>query len=147
MARPRYRRGFSLIELLVVAGIAAILAAIAVPGYRGHVLRVHRSEALQALLALAAAQERHHLQHGRYAGTLDGADDAAAERLPIAATTGEGRYRLTIEAADDVRYTARATATGNQADDRACAVLGIDETGARRAWNLEGARNDSRCWR
>lgn len=147
MARPRHRCGYSLIELLVVAGIVAMLAAIAVPGYRSHMLRVHRTEAIQALLALAAAQERHHLQHGRYAAALGAADDGTVERLPLSTATDGGRYRLAIDAADELMFTARAAAIGTQADDRACATFGIDETGARTAWNRSGARNDAGCWR
>ena len=147
MARARHRRGFSLIELMVAVGIAAVLAAAAIPSWREHVRRVHRTEAIRALLALAAAQERHHLRHGRYASALGGADDAAAERLPVATTTDGGRYRLAIDAGDDLTFTARATANGSQAGDAQCAVLLIDETGERRAEDVAGTRSDTRCWR
>ena len=147
MARTRPRRGFSLIELMVAVGIAAVLAAAAIPSWRAHVRRVHRTEAIRALLALAAAQERHHLRHGRYASALGGADDAAAERLPIATTTEGGHYRLAIEAGDELTFTARATASGAQSEDTQCAVLLIDVTGQRRAEDVAGRRSDSRCWR
>ena len=147
MSRARQRRGFSLIELMVAVGIAAVLAAAAIPSWRAHVRRVHRTEAIRALLALAAAQERHHLRHGRYASALGGTDDAAAERLPVATTADGGRYRLAIEAGDELTFTARATASGGQAEDTQCAVLSIDETGERRAEDAAGRRSDSRCWR
>lgn len=147
MARARPRRGFSLIELMVVVGIAAVLASVAIPSWRSHVRRVHRTGAIQALLALAAAQERHHLRHGRYASALGGADDTVADRLPIATTTDGGRYRLTLDAGDEFTFIARATASGSQAEDPECAVFAVDETGERRAEDRAGRRNDARCWR
>jgi len=132
---------------MVAVGIAAVLASVAIPSWRSHVRRVHRTEAIQALLALAAAQERHHLRHGRYASALGGADDTAADRLPVAATTDGGRYRLAIGAGDELTFTARATASGSQSEDVECAAFALDETGERRAEDAAGRRSDARCWR
>jgi type IV pilus assembly protein PilE len=147
MARSRRRRGFTLIELLVTVAIAAVLASLALPAYRGHVRRVHRAEAIEALLALAAAQERHRLQHDRYADSLDAADDADPDSLPLASRTAGGRYRLALVDADEFAFTATASAVGTQAADRACRVLSIDASGARRASTAAGLANDARCWR
>lgn len=147
MARSRRRRGFTLIELMVTLAIAGLLAGLALPTYRGHVRRVHRSEAIEALLALAAAQERHRLQHDRYAAALDAGDDEDPERLSLASRSAGGHYRLALADADEFSFTATATAAGTQADDHDCRVLSIDASGARRASNAEGLATDARCWR
>ena len=44
------RRGFTLVESMVVVGIAAVLATIAYPTLEGHVLRARRADALVALM-------------------------------------------------------------------------------------------------
>ena len=136
--------GSTLLELVVVLAIAALLATMAVPAYRGHVLRTHRVDAQSALLGLAAAQERFHLRHLRYASQSE-LDAAAPGGLGIASITAEGRYRLTIDGADAATFTASALASGPQADDGQCRIFRIDARGARSATDAAG-QAAPRCW-
>jgi type IV pilus assembly protein PilE len=137
-------RGITLIELMVVLAITAMLASLAIPAYRSHVLRAHRVEARSALLGLAAAQERFHLQHLRYAAQPELAT-VPPDGLGIASATAEGRYRLAIEAADTSTFTASAAATGAQRDDLQCAVFALDARGTRSASDAAG-NPAGHCW-
>jgi type IV pilus assembly protein PilE len=138
------RRGMTLLELLVVLVVVGVLGSLALPAYRGHLLRTHRVEATGTLLALAAAQEKFYLQHDRYATHAE-LSSAPPDGLGIAATSGDGRYALTIDTADAAGFTATAQATGTQAADTACAAFRIDAAGERSATDGAG-RAAPRCW-
>lgn len=74
--RPRAaQRGFTLVELMVVAAIVASLAAIAAPRFAGYLLQADLSEAYAPLAALAAQQRIYKLENGRYCCTGDTADE------------------------------------------------------------------------
>ena len=52
------RRGFTLMELLIVGIILAVIAGLAIPGYLSTVERSRRQEALEGLGAIRQAQAR-----------------------------------------------------------------------------------------
>ena len=66
---PR-RRGFTLVELMVVIVIVAIMAAIAVPLYTNHIKDARRSEAAGGLAAVAASQQTYYQRNGAYTAAL-----------------------------------------------------------------------------
>lgn len=63
---PR-RRGFTLIELMIVVAIVAVLAAIAYPAYTSHVRRGYRAAAQSYLMDLAQKQTQYLLDNRAYA--------------------------------------------------------------------------------
>ena len=65
----RHRRGFTLIELMIVVLVIAVLASIALSGYNNQVRKSRRSEAKQVLSDLALKQEKFRSNNATY-GTI-----------------------------------------------------------------------------
>ena len=71
----RNKRGFTLIELIIVVIIIGILAAIAAPMMQGNVNRAKASEALAAMGAIRTAERLYYVDQNSYiviSGNLDG---------------------------------------------------------------------------
>jgi type IV pilus assembly protein PilA len=68
--RQRRRRGFSLIELLIVISIILIIAAIAVPKMNNQLMAAHEMAAIRQITTIHQAQTQYYSQFGKYAATL-----------------------------------------------------------------------------
>ncbi|MBI1789695.1 MAG: prepilin-type N-terminal cleavage/methylation domain-containing protein [Acidobacteria bacterium] len=64
------RRGFSLIELLIVIAIILIIAAMAMPRLGKARMQAFETGALRAITTIHTAQTQYYSQFGRYATTL-----------------------------------------------------------------------------
>ena len=140
------RRGFTLIELMIVVAIIAALAAMAYPQYTEHVRRTKRADGKALLNRIAGEQERFFTARGQYTAALTTAKPGG---LGFANNRSEnGCYTAAITlAANSLSYTLTATPTasgpcGNQAADTKCGSLTINSLGVRNATGTEGAA----CW-
>ncbi len=76
------RKGFTLIELMIVVAIIAILASIAIPQYKKFQLKAKTSEAKSNIGAIRSAEETYSAEHDVYLkaqaspGTVPGAQAA-----------------------------------------------------------------------
>lgn len=134
----------TLLELLFVLVIVGVLAALALPAWRHHVVRVHRTEAMVALYQVLAAEESHHLRHGRYTADLTA---PPPEGLGLRDHSEHGRYALRVTlAADGQSFIATAAPgrEGTQASDHECLEFSLDHRG-RRA--VSGRAGPGACWR
>ena len=68
--RRRFRRGFSLIELLIVIAIILIIAAIAMPKLTSARMFAYEMAAIRTLVTLNTAQTQYFSTYGRYATSL-----------------------------------------------------------------------------
>ena len=136
----RDRRGFTLIEVMIVVAIVAILAAIALPSYQEYIRRGHRAEARAALLQGAQWMER--------AATATGTYPAA---FPATLTTvPSGRYAISAasppaSAASGTAFTLTAAPQGGQTGDK-CGSYTLTHAGVRGASPLTGGATVATCW-
>jgi type IV pilus assembly protein PilE len=143
--RPGRRRGFSLIEWMVVVAAIAILASIAVPNYQRYGYRARRVEAKELLMRVAHAQERYHATYHRYAVDMVADLQFASDR------TERGSYRIELSALESVQahaqgYRAVAHPENEQVADQ-CGPLSISHQGRREPSRADPERNaNGICW-
>jgi len=117
------RKGFSLIELMIVVTIVAILVALALPSYTRYVRKANRGEAQQLLLNWANNQEIWRANDTDYATDVE---------IPVPT---HDRFTFTLPTSTATTYVLRATATGDQANDEergnACTVMEINQANAK----------------
>ena len=100
------KKGFTLVELMVVVAIVAILVALALPSYARYVRKANRGEAQQLLVNWSNNQEIWRASHTTY----------ATEANIIAPT--HDKYTLAVSDVTATTYTLTATAkTPDQAKD------------------------------
>ena len=109
----RHRRGFTLIELMIVVLVIAVLASIALSGYNNQVRKSRRSEAKQVLSDLSLKQEKYRSNNTTY-GTA----------LQIGGVATAKYYTVTMVASSNTgtNYTFNAVPSGDQAKD-SCGTL------------------------
>lgn len=144
MTSRRRSRGFTLIEIVTVLGVASVLSSLAWPSFQGSLQKARRAEAMLAMAQLQIAQERWYANRGRY-GSL--------EELRLPARTGAGHYQIAISEADAQGYVAVALASGAQAGDAACRQLRLTVAGGTTthasgpdARMANDAAANRRCW-
>ena len=124
------RKGFTLVELMIVIAIVALLVALAVPSYTHYVRKANRGEAQKLLLNWANNQEIWRAAHTTYA------DGTAALGVPT-----HEKYTFTVSGVTGAAYVLTATAKGNQVGDKdkgsSCNVLTLDQS---------STKTPAECW-
>ena len=147
---PKFSRGMTLIELMVVVVIATILLSIAVPSYMSQVRRSRRVEAKTALLELAGREERFLSTNGADYSQTPAELGYAAFGVPIAS----GYYSLGVtrcqvgancgpNAVPGPSYILTATPLGAQLNDAECLAFSVDSVGSQFSG---GSQTAPYCW-
>ena len=127
----RSRRGYTLLEVLIVVAVVTVLAAIALPSYTNQLRRFARAEAQSFLTKAAATQQQFLIDRRSYAGNL-----TALNVVPPAELAGKYTFAVATAAGPPPTFTLTATATGLQAQD-ACPTLTVDS---------RGSKSPNACW-
>lgn len=140
------KRGFTLIELMIVVAIIAILAVIAVPWWGRYMYRARRADAQNMLTHIAQMEERYYTDNNSYTQTLTN----LGYTTPVLSENGYYTATLAVNPASAASqgYIATATPTlgGPQVGD-ACGALSIDNTGQKLPAPANVAANSNGlCW-
>jgi type IV pilus assembly protein PilE len=107
------RRGFTLIEVMIVIGIIAILAAVAIPSYRNYITRGKVAEATSQLSAMRIKMEQWFQDNRTYCAS--GGCPACGPAMPAAS--------------DGVKYFDYSTSTCPTATTYSLRAVGIAAQG------------------
>lgn len=130
-----FRRGFTLIEVMITVAIVGILAAIALPAYSEYVKRSRVPPALDGLSSYATRMEQRFQDVGRYANN----DGACAVAVPEPAN-----FVVTCAITDAAGQAFTATATGQ--GSMAGYTYTIDQQGVRRTTAHPKGAPVENCW-
>ena len=122
---PRRRRGFSLVELMVVVMLIGILASMAVPSFRRALQQSHADIAGANLRSIWSAQRVYWLEYRTYTDQLSDLDTEGL--IEPALLTASEPYSYAITSADATSFTATATRGGSALWS---GTFTIDESGA-----------------
>jgi len=118
------RRGFTLVELMVVVAVISVLVVMAVPSYQRALEQFRADIAAANLRAVWSAERLYWLDYQAYTADLAGLRTAGlVDPEILLSTTG---YAYTITSADNNSFQAAATRTGSAAG---AGQYTIDETG------------------
>jgi type IV pilus assembly protein PilE len=123
------RKGFTIIELMIVLMIIAILVALAYPSFIDYLRKAKRAEAQEQLLSWAIKQETWRSNNPSYNNITPCTADNSI--MPC----NDENYQFDV-VADGTSYTLEATAIGDQANDSArngdrCTPLTLNENNGK----------------
>lgn len=139
-----YKKGFTIIELMIVVSIVAVLVALALPSFRDVIRKSRRADAMNAIVDIQLSQERWRINHSTYTSNLTAAPPTG---LGIDATSAEGHYGLAISGNTFGSYTITATPVSgtDQAKDK-CGTFTLTNTNGTIAKTVSGTEAANRCW-
>ena len=134
------KKGFSLIEIMVVIVIISILTSIAAVSYRAYIVKARRTAAQEDLMQFQQRMEEYFSLNHTY-----GTGEKCAEVFPKNGPESGAFYELTCDLVSGYRLVATAQGTQNTSDGE-CTVMYLYRTGTRGGGKTVTSGSANACW-
>ena len=134
-----HKKGFTLVELMIVLAVVAILVAMALPSFRDTIRKSRRSDAMNANLDIHLSQERWRANNIAYATLVE-------LGLANPLISPDGYYSLTVPVNTATTYTILGTAQGDQVND-SCGNFTLAFVAGVITKSASGDEGNERCWK
>jgi len=142
-ARLRRRRGFTLVEVMIVVAVIALLAAVALPSYQSSVRKGRRADARASLVNTAQMMERYSTEHASSGYSTATISTVSGPTVVARPASDNGYYQLSLTNLAATTFTLNATPQGAQASDD-CGTYTLDQNGVR---GVTGTTHTAaECW-
>lgn len=131
------RRGFTLIEIMIVVAIVGILVTVAIPAYSSYMVRGKLIDAQSTLTSARVALEQYYQDNRTYVSTT-------TKVSPCPAATAYFTYAC-APAANSFTITASNVANQGMGAANSYAYT-IDSSNAKATTRFAGATNTAACW-
>ena len=133
------KKGFSLIEIMVVIVIISILTSIAAVSYRAYIVKARRTAAQEDLMQFQQRMEEYFSLNHTY-----GTGEKCAEVFPKNGPESGAFYELTCDLVSGYRLVATAQGTQNTSDGE-CTVMYLYRNGTRGGGKTVTSGSNA-CW-
>jgi type IV pilus assembly protein PilE len=134
------KKGFSLIEIMVVIVIISILTSIAAVSYRAYIVKARRTAAQEDLMQFQQRMEEYFSLNHTY-----GTGGKCAEVFPKNGPESGAFYELTCDLVSGYRLVATAQGTQNTSDGE-CTVMYLYRNGTRGGGKTVTSGSNNACW-
>ncbi len=134
------KKGFSLIEIMVVIVIISILTSIAAVSYRAYIVKARRTAAQEDLMQFQQRMEEYFSLNHTY-----GTGEKCAEVFPKNGPESGAFYELTCDLVSGYRLVATAQGTQNTSDGE-CTVMYLYRNGTRGGGKTVTSGSANACW-
>lgn len=134
------KKGFSLIEIMVVIVIISILTSIAAVSYRAYIVKARRTAAQEDLMQFQQRMEEYFSLNHTY-----GTGEKCAEVFPKNGPESGAFYELTCDLVSGYRLVATAQGTQNTSDGE-CTVMYLYRNGTRGGGKTVTSGSENACW-
>ena len=130
----RNKKGFTLIEIMIVVAIVGILAAIAIPAYLDHTVKAKLTEVSTAMDALAQAASEYHAAAGFFPD--DTGDFANVEAFAAVSRDYVDSWTYNLGASNNVvNFTAVLNLTPVNGDTMIMSITYVSAVGYIKTWD------------
>ena len=94
--KKNFKKGFTLIEMMIVVAIIAILAGVAIPQYTKYVRKAEAVEAVSFLKQMVSAESAYLTSHGQFYLSESGTDDMNKTRRVLSIDSPGGKFNYSM---------------------------------------------------